>query len=541
MADTEFTLLPGLQHLIPGNEKPEERAGGMWSSKAGRFVQGMAEPVAGGAQLLAHATGLGTQTADSAVDKLHNLYQASRKEAGLTPEDWDYWAGAGNMVSPANMLPGAAIGRVARAGASLGRIAATGAATGAAMGATQPVVTKPGESYAAEKATQIGGGALAGSVVGPAAHVAGSAIMPPITQAARGLMAEGVQLTPGQMMGGLPKYVEDIAANLPFIGGFVRNAQADAYQTYNAAAARRALAPLGDPDFNAALRNMNTGYEMAEYVGTVLGDQYNILHGMSAIKATPELETELGLLVQRAQRGLTASHAEDFNRIVRNEIYGKIFNNPMQVADGHSIQTITSELGRAQKTLSSSTSMNEQDLGGFVQQLREVIDKELIDQNPGVGEALKRVNRGWANFVRFQKAVGSKGAEAHEGFFNPNQLSTAVNESEQSLWNKSTNRALMKDLVVMGKQTLPNTIPNSGTSERTLATALLGGTAVVSPQMALVGAAIPAIYSRQGQNFARAVLTRRPRGSGSIANALQRYAPVQGVQAYSAMNRGTQD
>lgn len=538
---SDFTLLPGLQHLIPGNDAPEQRAGGLWSSKAGRLMQGMAEPVAGGAQLLAHATGYGTEAADSAVNKLHNLYQASRKEAGLTPQDWDYWAGAGNMVSPVNALPGVMLGRAAGAGLTMGRLAATGAATGAITGATQPVMTKPDQSYWGEKAAQTGSGAVAGAVIGPAARAVSGAIMPPITAEARALMAEGVQLTPGQMMGGLPKYVEDIAANLPFVGSFVRNAQSDAYRTYNIAAAKRALAPLGDPDFNAGLRNMQSGYEMAEYVGTILGDQYNILHGLSTIRATPELETELGLLVQRAHRGLAGDKIEDFNRIVKNEIYGKIFDNPMQLADGKTIQSITSELGRAQKTLNASQSMNDQELGNYVQQLREVIDKELVDQNPGVGEALKRVNRGWANFVRFEKAVASKGAEVHEGIFNPNQLSTAVNQSEQSLWNKATNRALMKDLVITGKRTLPNTIPNSGTPERTLATALLGGTAMVSPQMALMAGIIPALYSKQGMNFARKMLVHRPGGSGTIANALERYSPVQGTQAYTTMNRGNED
>lgn len=536
MDDNPF--LPGISHLIPGNDQAEQPAGAFWSSKVGRTLQGMAEPVAGGAQLLSHATGLGTEKADSAVNSLHNLYQASRKEAGLSPSDWDYFAGAGNMLSPVNLLPGAAIGRAARGATALGKIAAAGAGTGAAYGAMEPVVTKPDTSYAAEKATQIGGGALAGAVAGPLAHAAGSAIMPPITQEARALMAEGVQLTPGQMMGGLPKYVEDIASNLPFIGGFVRNAQGDAYRTYNIAAAKRALAPLGDEEFSQALDKMHTGYEMAEHVGTVLGDQYNILHGLSSIKATPELENELATLVQQAHRGLAPDKVEDFNRIVKNEIYGKIFDNPTQVADGKSIQTITSELGKDQRTLSSSQSMNDQKLGEYVSHLREIIDKELINQNPGVGEALKKVNRGWANFVRFEKAVGSKGAEAHEGIFNPNQLSTAVNQSEQSLWNKATNRAMMKDLVVMGKRTLPNSIPNSGTSERTLATALLGGTAVVSPQMALMAGIIPAIYSKWGMKFARAALTNRPPGSGTIAQALQRYAPTQGVQGYMAMNRG---
>ena len=537
----EFTLLPGLQSIIPGNEKPEEKAGAFWSSKAGRFAQGMAEPAAGGAQLLAHLTGLGTETADKAANSLHNLYQASRKEAGLSPQDWDYWAGAGNMASPVNLVPGAAVGKLVGPARTLGRMAATGAASGAAYGAMQPVTTSPDKSYAAEKATQVGGGAVAGAVLGPAAHAVGSAIAPPITAEARALMAEGVTLTPGQMMGGLPKYVEDIAANLPFIGSFVRNAQADSYRTYNIAAAKRALAPLGDAEFTASLNGMRTGYEMAEHVGTILGDQYNILHGISSIRATPELETELGLLVQRAHRELSADKVEDFNRIFKNEIYEKIFNNPMQVADGKTIQSITSELGRAQKTLNASQSMNDQKLGDYVQSIREIVDKELIDQNPGVGEALKRVNRGWANFVRFEKAVGSKAAEAHEGLFGPNQLSTAVNQSEQSLWNKATNRALMKDLVVMGKRTLPNKIPNSGTPERTLATALLGGTAVVSPQMAAMAAIIPALYSRRGMNFARNVLTRRPPGSGSIADVLQRHAPVRGTQAYLAMNRDTKE
>jgi hypothetical protein len=535
----ENPFLPGIAHLIPGNDAPEQRAGGLWSSKAGRLMQGMAEPVAGGAQLLAHATGMGTETADSAVDKLHNLYQASRKEAGLTPQDWDYWAGAGNMASPVNLLPGAAIGRIAGPATTLLGAAGRGAAAGAAAGATQPVVTKPGESYAAEKTAQIGGGAIAGGVLGPVAHGVAGAMAPNISPEMRAFIHEGGEPTTGQMFGpeSWAKRLEDVGASVPVVGSWIRAARLRSNESFDKVAANRALAHINE----RVTPGLRTGHELSTDVADRLGAEFQQIHAATSMAEDLNLRQDL-LHVGQRYRTLGPERLQQLQAYIDDAIEQPLTDHggtlPGQVVHGNS-----ANLRRAAGEFMADRDANNRNLGRALEDVYDAMQAALERQNPGMARQLQNANRGWAEYARFRHASASGPAQAFEGTFTPTQYGAAVRAQDRSAGKGASSRgtAMGQELAEFGRRHLPSKIADSGTPERALTMALIGGGASISPAGAIAAGVIPALYSEVGQRFARRALLNRPQGVRTMADALNRYTPVAAPQTYLAMNRGTED
>lgn len=170
--------------------KPTERQE-LLASAPMRLAKGLKDPIDGLAQLAARIPGadyinkaadfiggegtflgdvLGIKGAtpeqiDADVRESNAEYEAARAATGR--EGFDALRLTGNVVSPVSLTAGKFMPAM-RAGAPLKQLALRGAAGGAAGAATQPV-TGPEGSFAGDKVTQVGLGALGGSVLGPAA------------------------------------------------------------------------------------------------------------------------------------------------------------------------------------------------------------------------------------------------------------------------------------------------------------------------------------------------------------------------------------
>ena len=110
-----------------------------------------------------------------------------------------------------------------------------------------------------------------------------------------------------------------------------------------------------------------------------------------------------------------------------------------------------------------------------------------------------------------------------EGVFTPEALRSAVRATDSSLRKRQFARggALMQEMAEQGVDVLGNEVPNSGTVERVLTNAMLGGAALFDPTAiglgaAAAGASLPyrytplqnlmlqAVAGRQGPAFQRA-------------------------------------
>jgi hypothetical protein len=134
--------------------------------------------------------------------------------------------------------------------------------------------------------------------------------------------------------------------------------------------------------------------------------------------------------------------------------------------------------------------------------------------SPKEAQELQKINQGYANFKRVQRAAGGVGAE--EGVFTAPQLQSAVRASDKTKDKRafSEGTALMQDLSEAGKTALANKIPNSGTADRAF---VLGS--ILNPFLA-AGAAAPSIlYAKPVQNTLVKLLANRPEGAAAVANA----------------------
>ena len=98
----------------------------------------------------------------------------------------------------------------------------------------------------AEELKDVTGNVLSGAGMGAGGGVIfnrlGAAIAPKIQQGAKKLLDDGVELTPGQMMGGkFNAFEESLTSSLPGIAGARRGAT----ETFNQSIANKVLAPLG--------------------------------------------------------------------------------------------------------------------------------------------------------------------------------------------------------------------------------------------------------------------------------------------------------
>jgi hypothetical protein len=487
------------------------------SSKVGRFVQGLAEPIVGAGQLAAHLTGIGPETMDRINRNREARYQASRQQAGIGKEDWDYSAGLGNALSPINFLPGVAVGRAAGPAASLMGNLGRGAVTGATMGAFNPVNDTSKDDFAEKKMTQAGVGALAGAATAPFAHITSEAIAPEIEPGMRRLVAEGFEPTAAMAYGphSTARRMEEAISKWPLVGGYVRGAEERALESANRIVANRALRPVG----LEIPHNIPAGYDTAETIANELGFVYDDVHQHMAFIDRPSAQRQWAQVAQLGREVLPDPQQARLEQIIQQQLIKKPFNyvSPVHgqyVVDGNGIQNIHSVLAHLERGYRKNPDPDVQNLGELVGVLRNQFNDELDRQNPNVlmpgtylnnralpaGTTLNDVRRmadeGWAHYIRLRDATMSGASMARNGAFTPNTYAQAVRKGAATPGQMAHGNALDQQLAVDMKRFIPAQMADSGTPERAMWAALVGGGAMINPQMAAVGATIPALYSR---------------------------------------------
>lgn len=540
------------QPLTP-TASPTAPAGGLpvWQ----RVIKGITDANDAGAQMLVHALPSGavnavnsaTQTVndlpvigpltkalnmvpatpqqvDQTISNNESAYQQARGDKGI---DWARLLGSTGITAPlAAAMPGAA-------GVTGGAMA------GALYGGISSPVTEG--DYATGKLKQMGTGALAGGATTAAVNALARAISPTISPEVRTLMDAGVTPTPGQILGGGAKRVEDAATSIPVLGDTIKNAQRRSFQDLNDAAINRALDPIGE-----RLPRGTTGREAIDFANTRLGDAYErVLSRMGAIRPDAQFNQDLTSLTGLT-RNLPQANADQFDRIVQNEIRARIDANGVMTPQG--MKAAESNLGNMVRGYLRSPDYDTRQMGAALEQAQETL-RGMVQRvaPPQYAAELQNINRGWANFMRPQKAAGMLGAES--GVFTPEQLQSAVKALDPSRNKGAFARgdALMQDLSEAGKTVMGNKVPDSGTPLRHAVQAGLGLAAghAVAPgvvgaaaaPLAAVGGAAMLPYTATGQRLAAALLTQRPQGAQITAEQLRALAPYLGAIAVPALTK----
>lgn len=434
-----------------------------------------------------------------------------------------------NVMRNPEHAPDVAPGKIGRFAADVLESAPLAALAPAGLAGTMAAGAGTG-ALTADPGHQTEGAVLGGGGAG-LLHGIGNMIAPHVSDAVQRLAAEGVQMTPGQLLGGITKGLEDRAAGLPLIGDFITSGQNRSLESFGRASANRALAPLGQ----AAPGDL-AGHDLVAHAGDQLSDAYNTL--------LPQMNVSLGgpfaAKVNNAGGRVAARLPDEMSGQFQG-VLGDVFKKmsagqpgPSNTFGGRAVKDATTDLGTSARSYAGSADANQRELGGAFGSVNDALNQAVRDSNPQFGRQLDNINQGWSNLVPVERAAASATGNASgrgAGVFSPQQLRAAVRTGDNSVRDRAMARGTvpMQQLAEDGIQVLPQSVGDSGTAGRNAVGALLaGGVAhLINPGIAAAGLAIPAIYSQPGMALATRLLGRAPgpvqTGLGSLFQNLGKY------------------
>lgn len=427
-------------------------------------------------------------------------------------------------------LPGRIVGDVAGTGgirAGAGRLAqslqALNAAKGvlpaigrtaeaATYGGAQGAITSPDDQASAAKMGAAGG--AAGQVIG---RVVGGVVKP--TAAARTLMDEGITLTPGQAAGkGSPLgKVEEWAASNPVASLAVNPARQRAAKEFNLAVVNDALKGVeGHP-----IPTGTNPREAVEAASDFISNQYD--RSLGQIKASPrDLHQYMTHVLARGAEENPMIHPKDLKAVER---YLSQRIAPLAVPDangvltkltGEQLKQIDTEVGQYARQLARSSNAADRVAAPVWYELQTGIRQVM--ENGAIGTdaypALQAANTAYRKLLPMRKAVATADVPT------PRALRQAMLRHNQP----------PSELVQAAEQTLPGTVPNSGTAERLIASSLPalllgGGAGAQGMGWDTVGSGMMAAGALGTRTGARAMTGSLP-GQRMMAEALRRFTPA---------------
>lgn len=392
------------------------------------------------------------------------------------------------------------------------------------VGSTIGVLTpsnKSQEEALREIPQKAGLGALAGAGGNLIGQSAANILSPRISEAVKKLVGEGVNVTPGQALGGMFKTIEDKATSLPIIGDAINYARQKGIEEFNKATYKRALESIGGKTPEA------TGREGIAAVRGQIESAYDTLLPKLSFNPDKVLFDSLDNLGQTV-KGLSKEDAKMVSDNVKSLIQSRL---PKQAGssgiDGNTFKMIESDLGQLASDYAGATG-SQATIGRAYKQALADLRVALSRNNPDFAQELANINTAFAHYARLRKA-GSM-ANTQETF-TPIQLANAVKQADQSAGKgaTATGKALMQDLSDAGVQVLPSKTPDSGTAGRMILNSLAGGAAgagaLAEPTTAALASTLMLPYLPGGRQLTSALLTKRPEFAQKLADAIRQSSP----------------
>ena len=399
-----------------------------------------------------------------------------------------------------------------------------GAAIGGVSGALTPTETGVSGMEALQEVPQKAGVGILGGVGGTAlGRGVANVIAPKLSEAAQKLIGEGVNLTPGQMMGGALRKIEDKLTSVPLLGDIIDYSRTKGIEEFNKAAYKRALEPIG------GVMPKETGRAGVEAVKTQISDAYNtLLPKMTFVPDKPLYDSlsKLDKVVVGLPKPETKMVADNVKAIIQKHMPDN------GLISGGSYKAIESDLGELASNYAGSKGTDAM-VGNAYKQALGQVRQALARSNPDYAEELGNINKAFANFARIRKA-GSM-ANTQE-LITPSQLANAVKAADESAGKgaTATGNALMQDLTDAGVQVLPSKVPDSGTAGRNaLVSALMGAGGASSysayPTVTALGAGLAGAaalpYAPGVRNLVTTAVGKRPESAKKLADAIRELAP----------------
>ena len=312
------------------------------------------------------------------------------------------------------------------------------------------------EDYAKEKTKSMAIGAAVPAAITLGGGALANTISPVFSKEARNLIDRGVELTPGQRMGGFLKNLEDKLTSYPVVGGMIERGRAKSIEGFDKAAFKQVLEPIN------GVVPKEAGREGMQVVEQQVKAAYNNLLPKLNFSATPDFRANMTQLTQLSE-GLPNNLGETFKKNIQQIIGTRL--GPQGTMDGTDFKKVESELSKKAKAYGKSIVASEQDLGDAYKQALVNLRTALAESNPQQAAELAKTNAAFARLSIVRDAASKANTQ---DMFTPSQLAAAVRKADESAGkNRSaTGTALMQDLSDAAVSTLPNKVPDSGTVGR---------------------------------------------------------------------------
>lgn len=477
------------------------------------FTMGLGEPFAGAEQLAGKAaeyiTSAGglypNEVSKSLADtnEMLRLRQLKDEEDLATArriggrEGIDFARLGGNVLSPANLIGGLGAGNIA-ANIGIRNPAAIAAATGAGASLTTPV-TSP--DFWEEKTKQAIGGAVLGAGGQKVIEFSSRVLNPLISASEKKLRDLGITPTLGQTLGGIVQTTEDFLEVLPFVGGLIKNAKEDSYDSFRQGVLNKGLAKV-----DAKLPKNAKGYEAIQQAFKIKNAKYD----EALIGTTFDLDN--AALSKLSEKMVNAS----FDKPVQKEIYDNIitttvfsrFGKSLSI-DGQSFKNMESELN-AKIFQYNKGDVNEQQIAEALKDTLQSLKSVFARQNPEKSSALRRVD----SLHRDLTLIEDASKRSQTGKFTPENYNAAIKENAGGRKKRQFGRgqAYNQELATAGIEVLGNADGSVSHTAKQVVTGAIGGYgAYLSPQVsAIIAATSPLAYSKIGKLAADAVIAKRP-------------------------------
>lgn len=458
--------------------------------------QGVTEFLAGAGKRLSEIGTLGTHEADQTTESLLN--DSGYAAAGGAVADIAAMTAGGSALKAANVIKAAPTAlQTILGGAAYGGATTKDRATGATAGGV---------------GAGIGYGAAQGL---------GKLIAPKVTQGAQKLIDDGGVATPGQILGGIAKNVEDKATAIPLVGYQVAKAQRASIAQWSKGVVNDSLKPIGRKLDKAT----KPGADSIKEAQDIVSRRYDTILGKAKVARDAVFDADLNSIRGVAQ-SLPKQEAKEFDNLIERYL-GTAFRDKNGVLSGKEFKEADSALRAAYKKLQKSPDYYQSKLGDSMRDVHGALRNMLNRQDTLRGKALDNADLAYAKLSRVEDAAKYAGAE--DRVFGPAHLLSAIK-------NKTTSKRFAagegfdQKATEAAKAVLPNTVPDSGTTGRALLSGgVLAGGAVVDPTLAAGMLMGTGAYTQPGLRALQALLTKRPGGAQAARGMLEGLSPLAGA------------
>ena len=389
-------------------------------------------------------------------------------------------------------------------------------------------------------------GALTGAASAGAGNIVGRGLVSGTGRAVRGVadphirrLAElGIPMTPGQiagqggMLGRGARALEDVFESIPFVGAGIKQRKAEGLEAFNREAFREALSPI-----NQQVEGTIGQDAIGEAQDLVSGAYGDALNG-TMLRADRPFITQTDDIIRQGSR--VPVMGEQFNYLMENKI-DPLFNANLEL-NGKRFQSALQTLSKAKSDFSRQGIMGNE-VAGATGEMRNAFTDLAGRQMPETMPALNAANAANKNVSILGDAVTQATNNSVEsGMFTPAQLARmAVGNTKKFGGKRAAARGDVpfRDLTEAGQAVLPNVVPNSGTTDRALATMVLpaglGGAAAGSNLLGLPDevtatlAGLSLLSTKKGNKLFQKLAVERPDAARILGESILNFRRPAGL------------